>query len=76
MQELPHQYRVSADTKSSGNVILSSDNVADLPSARRPSLADRGINGRRNLCSSLRSLTASYCRFALLPGRRVSTGTL
>jgi len=33
MQDLPHQYRVSADTKSSGNVILSSDNVADLPSA-------------------------------------------
>jgi len=33
MQDLPHQYLVSADAKSSGNVVLSSDGVADLPSA-------------------------------------------
>ena len=33
MQEFPHQYRVSADARSSGNVVLSSDGVADLPSA-------------------------------------------
>ena len=33
MQDFPHQYRVSAGAKSSGNVVLSSDGVADLPSA-------------------------------------------
>ena len=33
MQDFPHHYRVSADAKSSGNVVLSSDGVADLPSA-------------------------------------------
>jgi organic hydroperoxide reductase OsmC/OhrA len=33
MQDFPHQYRVSAGAKSSGNVVLSSDSVADLPSA-------------------------------------------
>ena len=33
MQELPHQYRVSADANNSGNVVLSSDGVTDLPSA-------------------------------------------
>ncbi len=33
MQDLPHRYLVSADAKSSGNVVLSSDGVADLPSA-------------------------------------------
>jgi organic hydroperoxide reductase OsmC/OhrA len=33
MQDLPHQYLVSADAKSNGNVVLSSDDVADLVSA-------------------------------------------
>ena len=33
MQDFPHQYRVSAGAKNSGNVVLSSDGVADLPSA-------------------------------------------
>jgi len=33
MQDFPHQYLVSADAKSSGNVVLSSEGVADLPSA-------------------------------------------
>jgi len=33
MQDFPHQYLVSAGAKSSGNVVLSSDGVADLPSA-------------------------------------------
>ena len=33
MQELPHQYLVSADAKSAGNVILSSNGVDDLVSA-------------------------------------------
>jgi organic hydroperoxide reductase OsmC/OhrA len=33
MQDLPHQYLVSADAKSRGNVVLSADGVADLESA-------------------------------------------
>ena len=33
MQDLPHQYRVSADAKSSGNVTLASNGVPDLASA-------------------------------------------
>jgi organic hydroperoxide reductase OsmC/OhrA len=33
MQDLPHQYPVSAAAKSSGNVVLSSDGAADLESA-------------------------------------------
>jgi organic hydroperoxide reductase OsmC/OhrA len=33
MQDLPHQYLVSADAKSSGNVTLASNGVADLASA-------------------------------------------
>jgi organic hydroperoxide reductase OsmC/OhrA len=33
MQDFPHQYLVSADAKNSGNVVLSSNGVADLPSA-------------------------------------------
>jgi len=33
MQDLPHQYIVSADGKSRGNVVLSADGVADLESA-------------------------------------------
>lgn len=33
MQELPHQYLVSADAESAGNVILSSNGVDDLKSA-------------------------------------------
>jgi organic hydroperoxide reductase OsmC/OhrA len=33
MQDLPHQYLVSADAKSSGNVTLASNGVPDLASA-------------------------------------------
>jgi len=33
MQDLPHQYLVSADAESAGNVILSSNGVDDLKSA-------------------------------------------
>ncbi len=33
MQDLPHQYIVSADGKSRGNVVISADGVADLESA-------------------------------------------
>jgi organic hydroperoxide reductase OsmC/OhrA len=33
MQDLPHQYIVSADAESRGNVVLSADGVADLESA-------------------------------------------
>ena len=33
MQDLPHQYRVSADAENSGNVVLSGNGVADILSA-------------------------------------------
>jgi len=33
MQDLPHHYVVSADAEAAGNVVLSSDGVADLESA-------------------------------------------
>jgi len=33
MQDLPHSYQVSADAKSSGNVVLSASGVADILSA-------------------------------------------
>lgn len=33
MQDFPHQYRVSANAKAAGNVVLSSSGVPDLPSA-------------------------------------------
>ncbi len=33
MQDLPHHYRVSAAAETSGNVVLSSSGVNDLPSA-------------------------------------------
>ena len=33
MQDFPHQYRVSANAKTAGNVVLSSSGVPDLPSA-------------------------------------------